>query len=487
MARPMPHQTVECPDKFVLADEMGLGKTVTCLLQLERALSAEEKASSSSSSLAPRAVIVVNLNNRVQWQQEFARFLPHRKLEWYHGKRAAASSPAAWAGRVLLTTNGTLKSEYRRSRDGAETVLYGAAAGEQQWLRFLAVDEAHSCRFRRTGITQAVEALARRSARVALLTGNPIMKVRADLEVLLHLVGVSAKECERLGWDRLLSKHVVWRTASQVGIVLPPLYEVDVECALTPLQEQMFDAVLADPSQHMVCTVLTQIEVAAAAVSSQSVLHERCPSPLHRPDMEAGHLARLVLRTSGKLQELCRLLAHLWRHDSTTGVLVFSRFVKVLRLAQLVVQHGWGLRRPPPLYCSSVSAKQRCQMQADYLADRLGPLLLLSTDGGGQSLNLAARATVIVLMEPDYLPTAERQVHARIHRIGQQRPTYVYNLLGSRMDVCLREYQRTDMVHLAEAQPETWKPRLESIDRYLAQHKHSKYRELSRFVVEGQI
>jgi SNF2 family DNA or RNA helicase len=56
------------------------------------------------------------------------------------------------------------------------------------------------------------------------------------------------------------------------------------------------------------------------------------------------------------------------------------------------------------------------------------PVMLLSLKAGGIGLNLTAADTVIH-MDPWWNPAVEEQATARAHRIGQDRPVFVYKLV----------------------------------------------------------
>jgi SNF2 family DNA or RNA helicase len=56
------------------------------------------------------------------------------------------------------------------------------------------------------------------------------------------------------------------------------------------------------------------------------------------------------------------------------------------------------------------------------------PLFLLSLKAGGTGLNLTAADTVI-LYDPWWNPAVEAQAMDRAHRIGQEKPVFVYRLL----------------------------------------------------------
>ena len=56
------------------------------------------------------------------------------------------------------------------------------------------------------------------------------------------------------------------------------------------------------------------------------------------------------------------------------------------------------------------------------------PLFLISLKAGGTGLNLTAADTVIHY-DPWWNPAVEEQATARAHRIGQEKPVFVYKLL----------------------------------------------------------
>ena len=56
------------------------------------------------------------------------------------------------------------------------------------------------------------------------------------------------------------------------------------------------------------------------------------------------------------------------------------------------------------------------------------PIFLISLKAGGVGLTLTAADTVI-LYDPWWNPAVERQAMDRTHRIGQDRPVFVYRLI----------------------------------------------------------
>jgi SNF2 family DNA or RNA helicase len=58
------------------------------------------------------------------------------------------------------------------------------------------------------------------------------------------------------------------------------------------------------------------------------------------------------------------------------------------------------------------------------------PLFLISLKAGGTGLNLTAADTVIHY-DPWWNPAVENQASSRAHRIGQDKPVFVYKLIVS--------------------------------------------------------
>ncbi|MGL5985684.1 MAG: helicase-related protein, partial [Burkholderiales bacterium] len=71
------------------------------------------------------------------------------------------------------------------------------------------------------------------------------------------------------------------------------------------------------------------------------------------------------------------------------------------------------------------------------------PIFLISLKAGGVGLNLTAADTVIHF-DPWWNPAVENQATDRAHRIGQQKPVFVYKLIvaGSIEDKILQLQQK---------------------------------------------
>ncbi len=77
----------------------------------------------------------------------------------------------------------------------------------------------------------------------------------------------------------------------------------------------------------------------------------------------------------------------------------------------------------------SVPPTKRQKLVDDFTSARRACALVSQIEAGGVGLNIQA-ATVVILAEPQWKPSAEEQAIARCHRMGQARPVDVHRLLA---------------------------------------------------------
>jgi SNF2 family DNA or RNA helicase len=106
-------------------------------------------------------------------------------------------------------------------------------------------------------------------------------------------------------------------------------------------------------------------------------------------------------------------------------VLVFSQFTEMLALVQAELQ---ALALPFLVLTGDTLPSRRGALVQAFQAGE-APVLLASLKAGGVGLNLTAADTVIHL-DPWWNPAVEMQATARAHRIGQDKPVFVYKLVA---------------------------------------------------------
>ena len=125
---------------------------------------------------------------------------------------------------------------------------------------------------------------------------------------------------------------------------------------------------------------------------------------------------------AGKFEVLSRTLETLLseRHK----VLIYSQFVQVLKLVRTDLEQ----RGIPYAYLDGQTRDRHAQVDR-FQNDPEVPFFLLSLKAGGVGLNLTA-ADYVILLDPWWNPAVEVQAADRVHRIGQEKPVFVYKLIA---------------------------------------------------------
>jgi SNF2 family DNA or RNA helicase len=105
-------------------------------------------------------------------------------------------------------------------------------------------------------------------------------------------------------------------------------------------------------------------------------------------------------------------------------VLVFSQFTEML---ELIADQLRVLQLPFLSLTGNTRPQQRGAVVRQFQAGQ-APIFLVSLKAGGVGLNLTAADTVIH-MDPWWNPAVQEQATARAHRIGQDQPVFVYQLI----------------------------------------------------------
>jgi SNF2 family DNA or RNA helicase len=123
---------------------------------------------------------------------------------------------------------------------------------------------------------------------------------------------------------------------------------------------------------------------------------------------------------SAKLATLLEMLDELL--DEGRKVLLFSQFTSMLGLIEAELE-----KRGIAYSKLTGQTRDRETPIKDFQEGRV-PLFLISLKAGGTGLNLTAADTVIHY-DPWWNPAVEEQATARAHRIGQDKPVFVYKLM----------------------------------------------------------
>ena len=398
----------------ILADDMGLGKTAQTLahLLLEK----------EAGRLDKPALIVLPTSLIFNWKHEAARFAPGLSVLSLHGPERKQRFAEIAGHDVVLTTYPLLW------RDADELM--------QHSYHLLILDEAQTVK---NAQSRAAEAVRKIDTRHRLcLTGTPLENHLGELwsQFDFLLPGF-------LGSNRQFTKH--WRTPIEklndrrrrdllarrirpfilrrkkedVAQELPPKTIIVRSVELQGTQRDLYETVRA------AMDVKVRDEIASRGFSRSQIVILDALLKLRQvccdPRLVKANTARKI-KERAKLDLLMAMLPELV--DEGRRILVFSQFTSMLALIEdeltsvgleYVLLTGSTIDREAPI--------RRFQ-------DGEVPIFLISLKAGGVGLNLTAADTVIHY-DPWWNPAVENQATDRAHRLGQDKPVFVYKLIVS--------------------------------------------------------
>ena len=207
------------------------------------------------------------------------------------------------------------------------------------------------------------------------------------------------------------------RTKEEVAADLPPKTEILRETALAADQLELYETLRLAMHRRV------RDEVARKGIARSGIvildallkLRQVCCDP---------RLVKLSsaqkVKGSAKLDLLMELLPELI--EEGRRVLLFSQFTSMLSLIEAEVKK----RRIDFVKLTGQTRKREEAVERFQRGE--APLFLISLKAGGSGLNLTA-ADCVIHYDPWWNPAAERQATDRAHRIGQDKPVFVYKLL----------------------------------------------------------
>jgi superfamily II DNA or RNA helicase len=398
----------------VLADDMGLGKTVQVLAHL---LNEKQRG-----HLDRPALIVAPTSLVANWRDEARRFTPDLSVLVLHGPARGGLHEAIPHHDLVITTYPLLA----RDREALLDHEYA----------LLVLDESQVVK---NAKSQAAKIVREISARRRLaMTGTPLENHLGELWAQFDAV-----EPGLLGSDRhftrfyrtpIEKRNDVERRERLSRRIAPLLLRRRKEDVLADLPEKTFIPrhVELDGAQRELYETLrlAQHERVLAEVRNRGLaqsgiivldallkLRQACCDP-RLVKLEG---ARRV-KESAKLDLLLELTDSLV--EEGRRVLVFSQFTEMLDL----IAKALTLRKHRfQILSGQTPGTQRAGLVARFQTGEI-PIFLISLKAGGVGLNLTAADTVIHY-DPWWNPAVEAQATDRAHRIGQEKPVFVYKLI----------------------------------------------------------
>ena len=396
----------------ILADDMGLGKTVQTLAHL---LVEKQNGRMKNPSL-----IIAPTSLLSNWRREAERFTPDLNMLILQGTERRQLFYKIRDYDLIMTTYPLLLRD-------EETLL-------EHRYHYLILDEAQIVKNPLSKGAQIVRQI--KSSHRLCLTGTPMENHLGELWAQFDFLmpgflgdGAAFKKLYRTpiemfgnaerkaSLSRRIAPFMLRRTKQEVASELPakteiirsvPLYEkqaVLYESIRLTMEKKVRDAIAQRGLSRSHITILDAL----------LKLRQTCCDPRTLPIQEAQKINQ-----SAKLDLLMELLPE--QLEEGRRILVFSQFTRMIALIED------ELNKHSIAYSKLTGQTKDRDAAIGMFKSGEVDVFLISLKAGGIGLNLTEADTVIIY-DPWWNPAVEAQAADRAHRIGQDKPVFVYKLI----------------------------------------------------------
>ena len=398
----------------ILADDMGLGKTVQTLAHL--------LVEKNAGRLDKPALVVAPTSLMGNWRREAERFTPELRIIVLHGTDRHHLFDDMTNCDLLLTTYPLL------SRDSEQL--------QAQHYHSIILDEAQAIKNPNTKMARLVRQL--RSDHRLCLTGTPMENHLGELWSLFDFLMpgfLGDKNTFKKQYRTPIEVHgdlekqqklaqrvqpfLLRREKDDVASELPPKTEILQTVELEGKQAELYESIRLAMDKRVREAIKTQGLARSHITILDALLKLRqvcCDPRLLKLD-QAKNVSQ-----SAKLSLLMDLLPE--QIEEGRRIILFSQFTSMLTLIEEELKK----------YNIEYSKLTGQTIKRDEAIQRFREgdvnLFLISLKAGGTGLNLTEADTVI-LYDPWWNPAVETQAIDRAHRIGQDKPVFIYRLMVS--------------------------------------------------------
>jgi superfamily II DNA or RNA helicase len=396
----------------ILADDMGLGKTVQTLAHL--------LVEKEAGRLDRPALVVAPTSLMGNWRREAARFAPALRTLVLHGSDRHAHFDVIPDRDLVLTTYPLLPRDQVRLQELS--------------FHSLILDEAQTVKNPKAQAAQVVRAI--KADHRLCLTGTPMENHLGDLWaqfdfLMPGFLGDAARFKRR--WRTPIEQHrdterqarlarriapfMLRRRKQDVAAELPPKTEIVKSVTLGEAQATLYEGIRLSMEKRVRDAIASQglARSQITILDALLKLRQTCCDPrlLKLP-------AASRVQGSAKLELLMDLVPE--QLEEGRRILLFSQFTSMLALIEVELFKR-GIR-----YAKLIGQTRKRDEAVDTFRSGAVDLFLISLKAGGVGLNLTEADTVI-LYDPWWNPAVEAQAADRAHRIGQDKPVFVYKLV----------------------------------------------------------
>ncbi|MCX7114684.1 MAG: DEAD/DEAH box helicase [Gammaproteobacteria bacterium] len=397
----------------VLADDMGLGKTIQALahIMLEK----------ESGRMTKPTLVIAPTSLMYNWEKEAKQFAPQLKCCVLYGADRNKFFEQLADYDLILTTYPLILRD--------KTILL------KQQFHLLILDEAQCIKNHKALATQIVIQLQAKHR--LCLTGTPMENHLGELWSLYHFLmpGLLGEQTyfkrsfrtpiekhndieRRQLLNRRVAPFLMRRTKDAVAKELPAKTEIIQYVELDGGQRDLYETIRVAMEEK----VKKEVEKLGLSRSHIIILDALLKLRQVCCDPRLLKMESVKSRTteSAKMTHLASMLPELI--EEGRRILLFSQFTEMLALIeQLIISLNIS-------YVKLTGQTKDRKTPIEAFQSGQVSLFLISLKAGGTGLNLTAADTVIHF-DPWWNPAVENQATDRAHRIGQDKPVFVYKIV----------------------------------------------------------
>ena len=404
--------------RVLLADEVGLGKTIEAGMVLKEYI---------LRGMADRALILAPPSLVGQWRDEMETKFDI-EFRTTHSSLLHKDPAAFWSQARIIASIATARLPQHMKQLARHT------------FDIVVVDEAHHLKNRSTRNWKLVDALKKRF--LLLLSATPVQNSLVEIYNLLTLLkpGLFATEkhfrtayvkprhprvpINREHLQDLMRDVMIRNTRALVDVNLPPRQVVTIRVAPSPEEADAYQALgrliremREDQALHHRLTLHHLLQAAGSSpAAATATIHRFCAQDVP-PAWQDIHARYAALTGTAKVNALLELLGR----NPSEKKLIFVRFHETLKMLGEILG-GQGLAFE--CFEGTMTGPQKDEA-VERFRDEVD--ILLCTESGGEGRNLQFCNTMINF-DLHWNPQRIEQRIGRIHRIGQEREVFVFNL-----------------------------------------------------------
>jgi len=399
--------------RVLLCDEVGLGKTIEAGMLIKEYV---------LRGMVKNILILTPASLVSQWRDEMEakfgiRFMTTDDIEFMR------DHVGFWKNRFIIASINTAKSSKNMP------------AVTEQFYDLLIVDEAHHLRNRTTISWKLVNQIKKRF--IFLLTATPVQNNLIELFNLITLLKPGQFKTERIFRQEYLQKGnprlpanreklkdllrdvMIRNTRSAIDIKLPRRFATTIRLEPTAVEREIYTGINNYLKGRNFKKPMLNLLLREAGSSPFALKH----SLLNMDGGENGHEIKEIVCNIDRLEDIVKgnALKELLLKNPDEKKIIFTQYLKSMDyIEDLLFRH----RIPYEIFKGDMSSREKDSSIARFRSD---VPVLVSTESGGEGRNMQFCNTIINFDLP-WNPMRIEQRVGRLHRIGQTRDVFIFNL-----------------------------------------------------------